>query len=224
MPPIHSMGEPIAGVSYVAGGGGGGGGRATYRMSTIAELDAILTRDDTVDNNEGVWVPDAGGSTPSSSTGPGTNSAGPYLFSESSSGSDTITLVKSVITFNDGVRDWLDGGDREIRVRCCLQGEWDHSDEEGLEIQGQISGETTWTTIHVINGWVYDAGVVVGEDITQYRTGDVLACVQAGGWLDFTVDIPDDYADIRMRNRTVQGRTFTHDIAMWELELAYGGA
>ena len=73
-------------------------------------------------------------------------------------------------------------------------------------------------------GVVYDAGVVVGENITQFRTGTVLQCVQAGGWLDFTVDIPDEYAEIRLRNRTIQGQTFTHDIAMWELELAYGGA
>ena len=228
--PAFNLGAIGKGAIPRPGGGdggrvpSGGTGRQTYRMSTLAELDAILTRADTVDTNEGVWLPDAGGSTPSAATGPGTNSAGPYLFSESSSGNDSITLVKSVITFNDGVRSWLDGGDREIRFRVCLQGEWNHDDAEGLDIQGQRPGEMTWETIHVINGWAYATPVLLGANITQYRTGTVLECVQAGGWLDFTVDIPFEYAEVRLRNRTVLGRTFTHDIAMWELELAYGGA
>ena len=71
----------------------------------------------------------------------------------------------------------------------------------------------------MINGWAYSNEYVVGNTVTQYRTNESLTIVRVGGWVDFEIDIPDTYSELRLQNIVITGAVHRHDIAMWEIEL-----
>ena len=58
-----------------------------YPLGTLANLDLVFARQSQTSANAGHWIVDEGMSTGSASTGPGLNSLGPYVYSETSGGS-----------------------------------------------------------------------------------------------------------------------------------------
>ena len=192
------------------------------RLDTIAALETIFTRANT-GSSGGAWTVDSSGSTSSSSTGPGSNSAGPYVYSETSSASSLQDIsARSTLTVRPAaMADWT-GAARTLRLRAAIAGNGWSRNDEGLEIEGRAAPADAWARIELIQGWAYSSGYQAGDTITD-GDGNALTCVQDGGWVDFAVTIPDDYTEVRLRSLPVSGTTSEHDLALWEVELRDGG-
>ena len=125
------------------------------RLDSLSALDAVFVRADT-GSNQGAWAVDADGTTQSTATGPGDNSAGPYVYSESS-GSDATLPDVSTLTVLDTVMAAWTGTGRVFNLRACLQGTGTYPNDSasGLEIQGRASDGDPWTRIDLLEGWAY---------------------------------------------------------------------
>ena len=95
-------------------------------------------------------------------------------------------------------------------------GDWDDSPQEGLLVQGRL-GSDSWEDIKLISGWVHADDYVTGDTITLYD-GTTASCAQDGGWIDFAIDIPDQYDDLRMVP-VISGNSFRHDVSLWSASL-----
>ena len=193
-----------------------------HRLDSVADIDAIFARDSS-GTTAGAWIADSGGSTPSSNTGPGTNSAGGYVFSETSqAGSEQQIEDNSVLTVLQSVMDaWAVPG-RVLAMRACVQGAGWIETGEGAVVEGRAGDSDPWTRIALIQGWAYSNTYAEDDEITD-RGGDALTCAQAGGWVDFEVDIPDAHAQIRLRSE-IEGpqSAYHHDWAIWQIEFRDG--
>ena len=129
-------------------------------------------------------------------TGPGTErSSGPYrLFGiklhRQDANAEILTNSKLVMLF---IALWTRGRGtgRSITFRVCIQGTGWSGDDEGLRI---ITGTTEADSTQLVRltGWDYSNNYVVGNTITN-RQDDDYTIVQVGGWIDYTIDIPDGH-------------------------------
>ena len=192
----------------------------SQRFSTLVDLDAIFDRSTSQTANGG-WTTDPGGSTTSTNTGPGTNSVGAYVYSESSGSSNIGTLQSnSRLTFKDTVMNQWAGANRTLEMRLAIQGDAWIDTGEGLELQGRASADDSWQRIALIPGWAYSNTYATGDTITDAE-GNTHTCQQDGGWTDIEIDIPDDTTMLRLQSSPVAGagQIYQHDISMWSLEL-----
>lgn len=205
------------------------------RLDSLSELETVFDRAST-ETNAGAWVERISGSTPSGSTGPGTNSSGPYVFSEATDdegfnmeaggGRLTTILNRSTLTVKSDVMAEWDGVRRTVDFRANIAGEWGDvsGQDEGFDIEGRASSSDTWTRIEIVEGWDYSAtGYMSGGTVTD-AAGDTQTFAQDGGWVDFSVAIPDGYTQIRFRNRVAHtgDNPYKHDIALWSITLQPG--
>ena len=174
--------------------------------------------------DRGGWTYDAAGSTTSASTGPGTNNTLSYMHTETSNtggilATDTDIENRGIAIFAtvpNQVR-------RQLKLRLCIQGEFGDG-TEGVQIEHRASNSDAWSQAGFIHGWAYANNYVVGSSITD-ENSNTLTCVAKGGWVDFTVNIPDSANQVRLHPRYIQatGNQYTHDIALrqfvWEWTL-----
>ena len=194
----------------------------TQRLETIDDLELIFDRENSGDD-AGAWTEDAGASTPSGNTGPGTNSSGPYVFSETSGTTlgEADVIANSVLTVNSDLMTEWTGSARKMELRAAIQGAAWTQTGEGFQIQGRADAGDAWTTIALLRGWPYSNSYDAGDTITD-ANGDALECAQDGGWVDFEVEIADAYTQVRVRSMPVAGQdvTYQHDIGLWQARLS----
>ena len=193
------------------------------RLGSLDALDAIFRRQDTGRLN-GAWQQDSGGTTVSGGTGPGTNSAGPYVHSESSSSlSPDIPLTSTLTALASVMSSWVGNG-RVLALRACIQGNDTYPNDlaSGLQIQGRATNRDVWTTIELLEGWAYSNSLNPGDTVMD-SLGVTRTVVQAGGWVDFEVTIPDAHRQLRIRNIPAStGVNHRHDAALWHIALRDG--
>lgn len=170
----------------------------------------------------GRWRLSSGGSTPSSRTGPGVNSAGPYVHTETSATSGTFsTAVRNNSTAM--LQALGAGAGRAITLRVAIYGSFAEADQanEGLEVQTRV-GDGAWETQRLIRGAPYGSNIEEGDEITD-AAGVQYTVVQDGGWRDVEVAIPDDATGLRIRELAVRGtseQNWRHDMALWQITIA----
>ena len=192
------------------------------RLDTIHDLESLFTRFD-IGLDQGAWIVDPTGTTTSSGTGPGTNSEGPYVYSESSGSDDNLPNISTLTALASVMTAWTGLG-RMLLLRACIQGSGSYPNDSasGLQIQGRASSSDPWTLIDLLEGWAYDTNYVVGNTVTD-SLGVTQTIVQDGGWVDFAVLIPDNITQLRIRNIPAMGASaFTHDAALWHAEFRNG--
>ena len=198
---------------------------STLRLDSIDQLELIFDRGGNTGSNGGAWQRDLSGSTGSGGTGPAENSQGPYVYTETSGSNYSTVVDVSTITILESVMSGWSGSGRQIVIRANIAGDGWTSGREGLQIQGKSAADTEWSTIEIIEGWAYSASYDFGDTITD-SAGDDHPCIQIGGWVDFTIDVPNDYTEVRFRNLALDGpgSTFQHDLALWQIALQEGTA
>ena len=194
-------------------------GVASTRLDSFFDLNSIFDRA-TTDTNGGGWRLDLSGSTSTGFTGPGANSGGPYVFSESSLGpgehtGDTVT-AQSTLTVKATVMTAWTGNGRRMLLRACVQG-LGFATGDGFLISGRASSSDGWAEILLITPWAYSDSYTAGDTVG----GNTI--VQAGGWVDFDITIPDTYTEVRLQNAVSDaGTLFQKDAALWSVELRDG--
>ena len=199
----------------------------TYRFENI-DLSADALEDVFTRFSEGslatagAWVAQGTGVTPTSNTGPGTNSSGPYVYSESSASSGPAEiLTNSKLVMLESIMDTWTGTGRSITFRVCIQGTGWSGDDEGLRI---ITGttEADSTQLYRLTGWDYSNTYTVGDTVTN-RQDDDYTIVEDGGWIDYTIDIPDGHEYFELSSFIVAlGSFHLHDLALWQITLTNG--
>ena len=198
----------------------------TYRFENIDlsadALEDVFTRFSGTLTTAGAWSAQGTGVTPTSNTGPGTNSSGPYVYSETSSSSGPAEiLTNSKLVMLESIMDTWTGTGRSITFRVCIQGTGWSGDDEGLRI---ITGTTEADSTQLVRltGWDYSNNYVVGNTITN-RQDDDYTIVQVGGWIDYTIDIPDGHEYFELASLVVASGSFhLHDLALWQITLTNG--
>ena len=170
----------------------------------------------------GAWRSQTTGVTPTSNTGPGTNSSGPYVYSESSASSGPAEiLTNSKLVMLESIMDTWTGTGRSITLRICIQGTGWSADDEGLRIRTGTT-ESDATQLVRFTGWDYANDYVVGDTVTN-RQDDDYTIVQVGGWIDYTIDIPDGHEHFELASFIVAlGSFHLHDLALWQITLTNG--
>ena len=196
------------------------------RLDSLNALDAVFRRQDR-GNQNGAWKQDSGGSTGSTGTGPGTNSAGSYVHSESTSGVEPNIPLTSTLTALASVMSAWVGNGRVLALRACIQGNGTYPNDSasGLQIQGRATNRDSWATIELLEGWAYSNSLTPGDTVID-SLGVTKTIVQAGGWVDFEVVIPDAHRQLRIRNIPITDSTtatnYLHDAALWNMALRDG--
>ena len=163
----------------------------------------------------GGWKYQSSASSPTSFTGPGTNSRIAFIHTETSSGANASALVRKGRCNFDVVPTQVS---RTLHLRMCIQGLFgDTSDAEGMRIQHRASSSASWSEAGFIPGWAYSDSYEPGDSITDYDR-NVLTCVAPGGWVDFEIDIPDTATEVRFVPRLSGGTIYTHDIALRSIQ------
>ena len=211
----NSAGTDTYTIAYSITGDNVPAGATVFRfedIETLREFGAIIEG-----TSEGRWEILSSGSTGSSNTGPGSNSSGPYAATDATSG-DFIEVEDNSIVDILVENNWPQATNRQLFLRCAVIGAFDDDESEGLYVQGRETSTSNWVNIRQIYGWDYSNFYQTGDTITAYY-GDDLTCAQAGGWVDFLVDIPDVYADVRLAGMAQLSSAFSHDFALWSAEL-----
>ena len=156
-------------------------------------------RANTVDANPveiHVDTSDATGEQVHEGTGPGRNSARPWFTTDSSGSTDAMVLeAGGEVDIAESV--WGTFLNRVLHIRICIQGDWDNADTEGLRIESRILNTDAWELRTLIRGWVYSDFYDVGDQLQVYG-GPGRVCVEAGGWADVDVEIPDAHRHVRL--------------------------
>ena len=187
----------------------------SFRFDSLEALREFGTFVDDGSSDQGRWELIGTGSGVSSSTQPGTNSARPYVASDSSSGTVVDVVANSAIDLAVEM-NWAAPTGRVLRLRCAVIGNFSDAGE-GLLVQGRETGGT-WEDISLIRGWIHSNSYSAGDDMTDYD-GATIPCTQDGGWADFDIAIPDAHDDVRLRVVASVGTSFQHDVALWSAEL-----
>ena len=144
-------------------------------------------------SSQGRWRYDATGSTSSNSTGPGSNNSLAFVHTEASSGG-LVTLMRS-----NGLAQFdtvPSGSGRTLRLRLALQGT---TVMRGMAVETSVDG-VTWTEQAFLRAWVFSNSRTVGDTFDN-RDGEELTCVADGGWVDWTVTIPNSATRVRLAPR-----------------------
>ena len=194
------------------------------RLDSLDDLDFVFARANTTASVIGTWEIDTGGSTVTPGTGPGNNSVGAFAFSDASGrGTEADIAANSALTVRPEIMSAWTGIGRQMRFRASIAGVAWTSTGEGLEVQGRVDSTGSWSRIRLIPGWAYSDTYFAGNAIID-GAGNALTCVQAGGWVDFSVEIPNNHTEVRIRSMPVAGAglLFQHDAALWHIELRAG--
>ena len=113
-------------------------------------------------------------------------------------GTEADIAANSVLTVRPEIMSAWTGTGRQLRFRASIAGVAWTSTGEGLEIQGRVDSTDSWSRIGLIRGWAYSDTYFAGDMITD-AAGNALTCVQDGGWVDFSVEIPNDHTEARIR-------------------------
>ena len=198
----------------------------TYRFENIDlsadALEDVFTRFSGSLATAGAWRAQTTGVTGTSNTGPGTNSSGPYVYSESSTASGPAEiLTNSKLVMLESIMDTWTGTDRSITLRICIQGTGWSANDEGLRITTGTT-EADSTQLARLTGWDYSNTYTVGDTITN-RQDDDYDIVLDGGWIDYTIDIPDGHEHFEIASFIVaSGSYHLHDLALWQITLTNG--
>ena len=195
---------------------------APTRLDSIADLDSFFDRASA--NARGAWILRDSGTTQSSDTGPGTNSGGPYVFSETSSGNAIDIPPGSTLTVNTTTMSAWTGIGRILALRASIAGAFINSSSSGLSVQGRVSAADNFAEIELLEGWAYEAtAYVLGGTLTD-SAGDDQSIEQDGGWVDYEVDIPDTYTEVKILVIPSGPDFFQNDAALWQVESINGAA
>ena len=188
-------------------------------FSSLADFEAAFTADLQTGTSGGRWRFDPGGSTQTSSTGPGTNNGLDFVHTETSGSSLAGAEAAGLAEFATVPT----GTGRMLHMRLCIQGAFGDG-TEGLEIQQRASADDAWAMVTLITGWLYSDSRAAGDTVTDFA-GEDQTVVASGGWVDFTVAIPDAATQVRLQPRYIQGEgsTWEHDIALRSFQWEYGG-
>ena len=187
----------------------------TYRFDSLAALREFGTFVDDGVLRRGRWGLIEAGQFISGFTQPGTNSARPYVASDSSSGTVDDVVANSPIDLAVEM-NWEGAAGRVLRLRCAVIGRFS-SPNEGLLVQGMATGGA-WEDIFLIRGWTDSNSYSAGDDMTDYD-GATIMCTQDGGWADFDIAIPDAHDEVRLRVVATGPSPAEHDVALWSAEL-----
>ena len=199
------------------------------RMDSTSDISSFFTTASNFNLEVGTWSALSSGTTPTVLTGPGTNTSGAYVYSETSgatsdqSGANSITS-NSALTAKTGTMDSWTGLRRILSLRLAIAGAAWVDDGEGFEIQGRASSSDSWERIRLIHGWTYaGTAYTAGTTITDSESAS-LNCVQDGGWVDFETVIPDNFTQLRLRSSVVHNTSEIdrHDVGMWQIEFRDG--
>lgn len=166
------------------------------------------------------WQVDSSGSTPSSSTGPGGNSAGPYIFFESS-GNYQADLLHLQSRRAMAASVFPAGTDRKLTLRACMmRTSFGDAAADGLRIETQ-SG-SSWSVLDTLEWYPQANNLTPGDTVTTAASSDTFTVVQNGGWVDFEADIPDGASGVRFTNwRTNSNHIIRRDAALWSAKLEW---
>ena len=214
---VLAVAEAAVESTYITG--------STLRLDSIDQLELVFDRGTNTGSNGGAWQIDLSGSTGSGGTGPAENSLGPYVYSETSGSDYGAVADVSTITILESVMSGWSGSGRQIVIRANIAGAGWTLNTEGLQIQGKSASDTEWSTIEIIEGWAYSDSYDFGDTISD-SAGDDHSCIQIGGWVDFTIDVPNDHTEVRFRNLALDGpgSVWQHDLALWQIALQEGTA
>ena len=159
--------------------------------------------------NRGLWRFDSTGSSSSSNTGPGSNNNLPFAHTETSNG-QSVDLMRANGLAQFGTVPA--GVDRTLRLRMCLQGV---TSMRGMAIETSPDGGV-WTERGFFRAWAFDNGRDVGDTFNNYD-GETLTCVADGGWVDWTIPIPDGANQVRLAPR-YDGTNIRQDQALREFD------
>ena len=191
-----------------------------HRLDSLNALDTYFSRES--GTNSGHWEVESSGGSGSGSTGPASNSLGPYVLSDASGGSPPNIAINSVLTVLDTVMSTWTGTGRMLSLRVCVAGSGWTDVGEGFQVQGKVLDSDSWESITLIQGWPYSNTYQENDSITD-ANGDTLICSQAGGWVDIDIPIPDNYTTVRLFSRpNNSGTVFHHDIALWNVNFVNG--
>ena len=189
-------------------------------FASLADLLAAFTADIQTGTSGGRWRFDPGGSTQTSSTGPGTNNGLDFVHTETSgsslAGAEAAGLAEfATVPTETG---------RMLHLRLCIQGAFGDG-TEGLEIQQRASADDAWAMVTLITGWLYSDSRIAGDTVADFA-GEDQTVAASGGWVDFTVAIPDAATQVRLQPRYIQGEgsTWEHDIAFRSFQWEYADA
>ena len=186
-------------------------------FTSLANFLAAFTNAVMTGSSEGRWRYDAGGSTATANTGPGANNGLDFVHTETSGASLTGAEAAGVAEFATVP---VETG-RMLHLRLCIQGAFGDG-TEGLEIQQRASDGDAWAMVTLITGWLYSDSRTAGETVEDFAGEDQTIAV-TGGWVDFTVAIPDAATQVRLQPRYIQGMgsTWEHDIAFRSFQWEY---
>ena len=198
---------------------------AFYRLDLLASLQALFTVP--AGSVAGHWVGDAGGSTGTGQTGPGSNNQDGFVYSESSASSDfpDQLIENSTIVALPAIMGAWAGPGRLLRLRACIAGASWLDIGEGLQIQGRASDADAWVLVALIQGWGFSNNYQQGNNIED-AGGDFLTCALDGGWVDFEFPFNDTYTQLRIRSLPDDvggGFTYRHDAALYSIDFVDGG-
>ena len=168
----------------------------------------------------GAWETEDLGTSGSGDTGPGTNSAGPYVISDASGGNFGALTANSTLTLLPEIASAWTSQNRVLAIRVCIMGEFEE-EMEGFLFEGRESNSDEWETIILWRGWIHSDGYTVGENVVDYG-GNNVTISQDGGWVDFEQNAPDLYTQFRFSTVGIGGATFRHDVAIWSIDFRDG--
>ena len=195
---------------------------APTRLDSIADLESFFDRIDLVSDDSGEWFLRIAGSTPSGSTGPGINSGGPYVYSETSGGNSTSIPINSALTVNTATMSAWVGSGRILSLRASIAGAFINTTTPGLSVQGRVSNADNFAEIELLEGWSFsNFGYIAGGTLTD-SAGDTQDIELNGGWVDYEVTIPDNYTEVRLQVIPHINGFSQHDAALWQVEFING--
>ena len=108
---------------------------------------------------------------------------------------------------------------RTLTLRMCIQGTpFSLSATSGMHIQHRASSSDSWVDAGLIRGWAYLGLRNVGSTWNDYG-GTTLTCVADGGWVDFTISIPNTATQVRL-NPEYGSAAVNNDIALRQFSWA----
>ena len=182
-------------------------------LDSLADLQAAFDNV-TVGSDGGRWRAVASGSTATAETGPGSNNILGFVHTETS-GTDDISLLESRGIIDMQSDEIPDGFNRMLNVRLCIQGDFGDG-TEGLQILTRVDDAGTWVEAAFIYGWAFNNSYVQGETFND-ENGVERTVAADGGWVDFSVAIPDAAGQIEFRPHyidTDETQRWQHDLAL----------
>ena len=130
-----------------------------YRFENIDgdadALENVFTRFSDALATDGAWRAQTSGTSGTSNTGPGSNSPGPYVYSETSASLSVASIeANSKLVMLASIMDAWTGAGRSITLRTCVQGAGWSGDGEGLRIKTGTT-EADSTDLATLSGWDY---------------------------------------------------------------------